>query len=84
MVETNSHNKHIRSWEYVQLSLCKFLSKNPLLQQGFGGKPSSFLSTKYQKPFCAPCDHCRDFTIHLIREAKPLIQRVMFTLQSCI
>lgn len=80
MVETNKHMKHPRGWESVQFDLCEFLSKNPLLQQRFGGKPSSFLSTEYKKPPCAPCDYRRDFTTQLIAEAKSFIWRAMLIL----
>lgn len=64
MVETNNHKKHLRSWESVQLSLCKFLSKNPLLQQRFGGKPSSFLSTEYKKPLSVPLVTVAEILLH--------------------
>lgn len=59
MVETNKHTTHPRGWESVQFSLCEFLSKNPLLQQRFGGKPSSFLCTEHKKTPYAPCDYRR-------------------------
>lgn len=48
MVGTNQNTKHPRGWENVQFDLCEFQSKNPLLQQRFGGKPNSSLSTEYK------------------------------------
>lgn len=54
MVETHKHMKPPRGWESVQFGLCEFLSKELFLQQGFGGKPSLFLSPEYKKNLLCP------------------------------
>lgn len=71
MMETNKHTKHPRGWESVQFDLCEFLSKNPLLQQRFGGEPSSFLSTELKKkPSLCPLSLSQRFYYTVNRRSK--------------